>query len=149
MSDNAIIFQRTLNYEGKSFETLRENEVPMALEQAQGHVKSGFVFTAPDLIEQRINHPDLNHPFWNRYTTLTEENRIEETILTFHGGYVFNTPKRIKTAISQGLINGAGRLTDKEIKILKASIKKGAIQDTQIPIINYGDFIKFTQSQIL
>ncbi|MBI4154687.1 hypothetical protein HY498_01210, partial [Candidatus Woesearchaeota archaeon] len=47
------------------------------------------------------------------------------------------------------LINGAGRLTDKEIKILKASIKKGAIQDTQIPIINYGDFIKFTQSQIL
>ena len=85
MSNDTIDFQETVTLsregksrEGKPFEALEENGIPKALRGAQAYAnKDGFVFTAPNLVEQRIKHSDLEHPFWKGYTLLTEETRIK------------------------------------------------------------------------
>ena len=134
MLQDTIKFQETvtLNRTGKPFEVLERNGIPKALKRAQTYAKEGgFVFAAPDLVQQRIKHPDLNHPLWKGYTTLTEEIRIKNYHLLVHGGYVLNTPKRIEQALThpKGLVNGAGRLTDKEVSRLVLAIKQGHIDN--------------------
>jgi|SRR3989344_2020864 len=152
MSNDTIEFQETViqNREGKLFEALETNGIPKALKRAQTYAKEGgFVFAAPDLVQQRIKHPDLNHPLWKGYTTLTEEIRIKNYHLIVHGGYVLNTPKRIEQALThpKGLVNGAGRLTDKEVSRLVLAIKQGHI-DNKIPLFPFEKFKELKQEDI-
>ena len=158
-NENTYQFVRTVRSVCKPFPVLKENGIPVSLEQAQTHAgKLGHVFANHDLVEARTNvfnyfrdkEKTLKHPLWKDWSTiLTEEDQVEENILVFHGGYVFKNPDRITRAIKEGLIEGAGKLTEEEINILKEAMKKGVIPDTQIPVIPYGDFSKLSQFQIL
>ena len=160
MSNDIIAFQETvtLNRTGKPFEVLERNGIPKALKRAQTYAnkayanKGGFVFAAPDLVKQRIEHPTKEHPFWRWYTLLTEEIRIEGYHLIIHGGYVLNTPKRIEQALAhpKGLVNGAGRLTDEEVSrlVLAVKLKQGYI-DSDIPLFPFAQFKDFKQEDII
>ena len=157
--NNLIQFPRTIKQEGKEFPVLEPNGIPKSLEQAQEYTgKSGYVFTSPDLVEARIHafnflqDPELTlqHPLLkNWHTVLTEEGRVGKNIVIFHGGYVLNTPKRIRTAIDMGLIDGAGRYTLEEKRLIETGLKKGLIPDIDIPLYSYGDFAKLSKAQLL
>src|SRR3989344_8989777 len=157
MLQDTIKFQETvtLNRTGKPFEALEINGIPKALQRAQRYAKKayankgGFVFAAPDLVKQRIEHPTKEHPFWRWYTLLTEEIRIEGYHLIVHGGYVLNTPKRIEQALThpKGLVNGAGRLTDEEVSRLVLAVKQGHI-DNKITLFPFAKFKELKQEDI-
>src|SRR3989338_6493339 len=160
MLQDTIKFQETvtLNRTGKPFEALEINGIPKALQRAQRYAKKayankgGFVFAAPDLVKQRIEHPTKEHPFWRWYTLLTEEIRIEGYHLIIHGGYVLNTPKRIEQALAhpKGLVNGAGRLTDEEVSLLVLAVKlKQGYIDSDIPLFPFAQFKDFKQEDII
>ena len=157
--DNLIQFPRTVIQKGKEFPVLEANGIPKSLAQAQKYAgKSGYVFTSSDLVEARINvynslqAPEvLQHPLWsNWHTVLTEEVGVGKNIVIFHGGYVFNTPKRIRKALDEGLDEGgAGRYTAEEKRLIEIGLKKGLIPEADIRILPYGDFAKLSKAQIL
>ncbi len=159
--DNDLIkFPRTVTVMqvAKAFPVLDgEYRIPHSLTQAQQYAgKEGFVFTSEDLIRARIDlvktqgKKATNHPFLDKwYTVLTEECRIGNDILVFQGGFVFNEPKRIKQALDKGLVEGAGKYMGGGITLLKEGIGKGRIPDTNIQVINYVDFKKLSEKDIL
>ena len=116
-----------------------------ALEQALNYVTplGGFVASIPQIVAGRIK-ADFENEIWTKYHDgLTEElaGKTEagnEIMIEVHGGGIW-TPERMRKAYADKLVNGAGRLTEKEFM----DIANGKLPDAvEIPHWHYSEFVK-------
>lgn len=121
-----------------------------ALQQALEHAGStGFLGTMPELIAAKVK-AEKNHDFYKNWLTVhTEENigidqkgrfyGANEPVLVLVNGEGILTPKRIKQAYVEGLMNGSAKYTKQEFDdLLDGKLPDGST----IKLYHFDDEIK-------
>jgi hypothetical protein len=140
---------KEIEYIGKVFP---EDQLDLSLQRAQEFATEGYVASLPQLIRKRI---DLNHRGFcieelrtRGYSAFSEEN-IGQTpqgnsiLVLVHGGGILSTPERIKNCTLERIreyekLHPRFAYTEKEFQ----DLLKGKIQDEEIPMIQFDDFIE-------
>ena len=140
---------------GKTFFSEKKKDgnyigLAVALGEALDYVGTdGYVATMPELISAKLK-AEKSHDFWQKwYAVHTEENigidqkgrfyAANEPVLVLVNGGGILTPKRIKQAYDEGLINGSAKYTNQEFDdLLDGKLPDGSA----IKLYHFDDEIK-------
>ena len=105
----------------------------------------GYVASAPEIMHARVI--SSSDDIWGKFFSAMSEEIVgttkqgSEVLVECHGGGIFNSPKRIQRAIKEGLINGAGKVSQKEFN----NLLQGKKSENEIPIYSYTEFLQQTK----
>ena len=118
-----------------------------ALQQAQVYDKDndnkGHIASLPEIFHARVMSLENSFVCTNWFTAMSEEivgttQSGSKLLVVEHGGGIFSTHERIRKIERRGLINGAGRLSQRDFN----NLLNGKLPDgKEIPVYSYADFI--------
>ncbi len=122
-----------------------DNNLVSALKAVQDYVGSqGHIASLPELFHARVISPADSFVWNNWFCSISEEDfgttkQGNSVVAVVHGGGIFSTPERIERAFKEGLVNGAGKISQEEFN----NLLEGKLPDkTEIPVYSYEDFLR-------